>query len=89
MARFGRMNEERRRAGGGEGRGDLAADMAGLAQAGNDQPSLGVPDQLGGGSEGCAEIGLQRRRQRGDPACLGVERAQGRLDGSISGIGAG
>ena len=26
---------------------------------------------------------------RGDPAALGVERAQGRLDGGISGVGAG
>ena len=89
MAGFGGVNEERRRAGGGKGRGDLAADMARLAEPGDDQPSLGVPDQIGGGGERRPQIGLQRCRERGDPAALGVERAQGRLDGSVSGIGAG
>ncbi len=89
MAGLGGMNEERRGAGRGKGRGDLAADMARLAEPGDDQPSLGIADQLGGGGEGRAEIGLQRRRKRGDPAALGVERAEGRLDGSVSGFGAG
>ncbi len=89
MAGLGGVDEEGRRAGGGKGRGDLAADMAGLAESGDDQPALGVPDQLGGSGKGHAEIGLQRRRQRGDPAAFGVERAQGRLDGGINGIGAG
>ena len=36
MARFRRMDEVRRRAGGGEGGGNLAADMPGLADARND-----------------------------------------------------
>ena len=60
MARFGGMNEEGGRAGGGKGRRDLAADMARLAEPGDDQPSLGVPDEIGGGGEGRAEVGLQR-----------------------------
>ena len=63
--------------------------MTGLAEPGDDQPPLGVPDQFGGGGKRRAEIGLQRARQRGDPAALGVKRAQGRLDGSISGVSAG
>ena len=33
VAGLGGMDEERRRAGGGKGRGDLAADMADLADA--------------------------------------------------------
>ena len=36
MAGLGRMDELRRRAGGGEGGGDLAGDMAALAHAGDD-----------------------------------------------------
>ena len=52
MAGFGGVDEERRRAGGGKGRRDLAADMAGLAEPGDDQPSLGVPDEVGGGDKG-------------------------------------
>jgi len=87
MAGFGGVDEEGGRAGGGKGRGDLAADMARLAEPGDDQPPLGIPDQVGGGDKGCAQIGLQRCRDGGDPAALGVERAQGRLDGGISGIG--
>ena len=40
-------------------------------------------------ANGAREIGLQRGRDRGDAAAFGVERAQGRLDGGVSGIGAG
>ena len=50
---------------------------------------LALPDQVDGGGKGRAEIGLQRRRDRGDAAALGIERAQGRLDGGVSGVGAG
>ena len=89
MAGFGGVHEERRRAGGGEGRGDLAADMAGFAEPGDDHAALGVADEIGRGGKGRAETDLQRRGDRGDAAALGVERAQGRLDGGVRGIGAG
>ena len=39
VARLGGMDEQRRRAGRGEGRGDLARDMAALADAGDDEPA--------------------------------------------------
>ena len=41
MRSLGRMHEQRGRAGGGQRRGDLAADMAGLAHAGHDDPPGG------------------------------------------------
>ena len=40
MARLGGMDELRRRAGGGEGRRDLARDVAALAHAGDDDPAM-------------------------------------------------
>ena len=75
MAGFGGVNEERGRAGRGEGRGDLAADMAGLAEAGDDQPSLGAENEAGGLGEGLAEIGAQRDLERGNAAAFGLQRA--------------
>ena len=88
MACLGRVNEKRRRAGGGEGRRDLAADMAGFAEACDDQPALGAADQLGRGGKGRTEVGLQRRGERGDAAALGVQRAQCRLHRGVS-LGSG
>ena len=41
VAGLGRVDEERRRAGGGEGGGDLAGDVAGLAHARDDHPAAG------------------------------------------------
>ena len=40
MARLAGMDEERRAAGRGQGRGDLAGDMAALAHAGHDDPPV-------------------------------------------------
>ncbi len=76
VARFAGMHEEGGRAGRGEGRGDLAPDVAGLAHAGDDQAALGVADQFDGGGEGRPKRALQRGRERGDAAALGLERAQ-------------
>ncbi len=60
----------------GEGRGDLAADMAGLAEACDDQAAPSLEDQVGGGNESRAEIGLQRGGQRGDAAGFGLQRTE-------------
>ena len=49
------MDEERGRAGRGEGRGDLAADMAGLAHAGDDHAAARAVDEIDRGDEGAAE----------------------------------
>jgi len=72
VARFRGMDEKRRGAGRGERRRDLAADMAGLAEPGDDQPAPGIFDQVGGRDEGRPQIGLQRRRDRGDAAALRI-----------------
>ena len=69
-----------RRAGRGEGRRDLAADMAGLAHAGDDHPAARAADQLDRGDEGLPEPVMDRRRQRADAAGLGLERAHRRCD---------
>jgi len=58
VAGFRGVDEKRRRAGGGEGRRDLAADVAGFAKPGDDQSPLGVANEIGSGGKGCAEIGL-------------------------------
>jgi hypothetical protein len=89
VAGFRGMDEERRRAGGGKSGRDLAADMARFAEPGDDQPSLGVADAIDGRRKRRAEVGLQRRRDRGNAASLNIERAQGRLDGGVGVIGAG
>ena len=68
MTGFRRMNEEGRGAGGGKGRGNLAADVPRFAESRNDQPSLGIPDQFSGARKGGAEIGLQRTGQRRNAA---------------------
>ena len=59
MAGLGGVDEEGGRAGGGEGGGDLARDVAGLAQPSDDQSTLGVANEVGGGGKCHAEIGLQ------------------------------
>ena len=55
------MHEEGGRAGRGEGRRDLAADMAGFAHAGDDHAAARAADQVDGGDEGAA------RARRGSP----------------------
>ena len=81
VARLARMHEKGGRAGRGEGRGDLAPDVAGLAHAGDDQRGrLRLRDQIDGGDERRAEPVVDRRDQRRDAARLGLERAQRRRD---------
>ena len=48
VARLGRMDELRRRAGRGEGGGDLARDMAALAHAGDDDAARRGGEQVDG-----------------------------------------
>ena len=48
MDRLGKMQESRRCAGGGEGRGDLAADVPRLAQARDNQLAFRLQDQAAG-----------------------------------------
>ena len=76
MAGLGGVHEEGGRAGGGERRGDLARDMARLAEPGDDDAALGLADQFDGGGKGRPERALQGRRDRGDAAGPGIERAQ-------------
>jgi hypothetical protein len=57
MQRLGRVKEVRGRAGGAQGRGDLARDEAGLADAEEDELVAGgarLEDELGGAGEGLA-----------------------------------
>jgi len=61
---FGEVKEDRRRAGRAEGRGELARDVSGLAEAGNDQPFLAAEDQIGGADEAVVDA-VGQRVQRG------------------------
>ena len=55
MAGLGGVNEHGRRPGRGQGRGDLARDVAGLADPGADDPALGGEQGLYGGGKGRAQ----------------------------------
>jgi len=46
MAGLGRVHEERRRAGAGQGGGDLATDMAGFAHADHDHAALALQNEF-------------------------------------------
>ena len=80
MAGVGGVHEECRRAGGGQRRRDLSADMAGLAHAGDDDAATRVADRFDGGDERGAEAIAHGGGQRGDTVALGVQRAQCRGD---------
>jgi hypothetical protein len=60
VARLGRVHEERRRAGGSHGRGDLARDMTGLADADHDDAAAAVEQRADSSKEGSAEAPVQR-----------------------------
>ena len=84
MAGFAGMHEERRRAGAGQSRRDLAGDMAGFPHAGDDHPALGRHHQLAGTIELCIQLVLQCR----DGGALDREGASGagaeiRLHGGV------
>ena len=70
MAGFGGMHEERRGAGGGQRRGDLAADMAGLAHTRDDHPALALQAHGAGARETRVQLG----HQGGDRPGFDLER---------------
>ncbi|MNI39133.1 hypothetical protein D3C73_933080 [compost metagenome] len=85
MAGLARMHVERRGAGGGQGGGDLARDMAGLAHAGGDYPAAAAQDRPAGLLEGIAEAvghGVQRL-----PFDLEHAPATGNQGGRVGGTG--
>ena len=84
VAGLGRMDEEGRRAGRGERGGDLAADMAALAHAGDDDPAGGGADDLDGAGEGGGEPVFEGGEQRVEPGALGGDGAQ-RRGGGLNG----
>ncbi len=89
MAGLSRMDIERRRSGRRQGRGDLARDMPGLADPGDDDAS-GHPEQLCDRvAERTVEVGgkaRQRLRLQRQHAARGGDRRNGRV-GLIWGIG--
>ncbi len=87
MAGFGGVHEEGRCAGRGQGCGDLARDVARLAEPGDDDAPLGVADQLDGFGKCRAERPLQRRDDRGNAAASDLQRAQRRLHGGAGVVG--
>ena len=70
---LGRMDEQRRRAGRGEGGGDLAGDLAGLAHAGDHHAAGGARQQLHRVGEAAGQAGGQRMQ----PGRLGVQHRAG------------
>ena len=86
VARLGRMDEEGRLAGRGEGRRDLARDMAGFADAGHDDPAGRSRDRLDGFRERGPKPALARRPdrflERFQALALGGDGAERRQDGA-------
>ena len=80
MAGLAGMDEMRRRAGGGEGRGDLAADMAALAHAGDDDAAVGASRMPTAAANAVAELAVQRLAEGRESLCLGLHGAARRLD---------
>ena len=68
------MNEERRRAGGREGGGQLGGDVAALAHPGDDEPPR---SQLGNKRDRAQERLPQPRAQSGKPGGLHLQDAAG------------
>ena len=77
MGGLGGVDEERRLAGGGQGRGDLAADVAGLADPGQHHPALGG----GEGLDRPGEVLAQAGRQPGQGVGLDTQHAPAGGDG--------
>ena len=73
VARLDGMDELRRRAGRGEGRGDLAGDMAALAHAGDDD----APARRGASVDRSFESTVERFGEAFEPGDLGADDASG------------
>lgn len=81
MRRFGGVDEEGGCARGGEGGGDLLADVAALADAGDDDAAARVLDAVDGLGEGVGEGGGNGASKLLETGALGGQRAHGRLHG--------
>ena len=79
MAGLGGMDEVAGRAGGGEGGGDLAPDMARLAHAGDDDVAAGGFDDIGGRVEGFTQFAAQRLLDGFQAALFDFQGANGAL----------
>ena len=76
VAGLGRVNELRGRAGAGEGRGDLASDMARFAHAGHDHPAARGQN----GFDRPVKAVAQADGQRGQAFGLGCDDAAGGIE---------
>jgi hypothetical protein len=72
VAGFARMNEQRRRSGRGERRRHLAADVARLTHAADDDAAAHRVEEIDGGDESLAEIRCQYRQRFGRPCQHGA-----------------
>ena len=81
MRRFGGVDEEGGRAGGGQRRGDLAADMAALAHAHDGDAAAAGQHGLHGVHESVAQAWCQF----GKGAGFNLERLAADADGSLGG----
>ncbi len=77
---FARMHEEGRRAGRGKGRGDLLADVAALADAGDDDPALDGDETANRICERLGERTVDFGRKLRQAFVLECQRAQRALD---------
>ncbi len=80
MRGFARMNEKRRRARRGKGRGDLLADVAALADAGDDDAALDGHQAAHGFIERSGKRSVEILGELGQTLALEVERAHRRGD---------
>ena len=86
VARLAGMHVIGGRAGRGEGRGDLAADVAGLAHAGHDDPAVRGCDQIDRRRERLAEAVTDGLHENGQSVALARKRSQGCGDACARGV---
>jgi hypothetical protein len=76
MAGLGRMDEVGRGAGAGQGRGDLAPDMAGLAHAADDDAPAAIEDQ----PSACRNSSPMRSASASDRIGLDAQNLPGKIE---------
>ena len=84
VAGLGRMDEKRRGAGAGQGRGDLVADVSGFAHAQHDHAAIAFKDQFAGAHEIGIDMGeqaLYRFDLETDGAVRGLDQVAGLAHG--------
>ncbi len=77
MARFGGVHKARRRAGGGEGGRELAADMAALAHAGDDHAAFSRLQFVDRPQELHPKLSVERTGEEREPPCFGLQGIAG------------